>query len=1089
MANDYQKQYIDLKGGLDYSSSALNANPGSLSQCLNFETTDYVGLKRIHGFERFDGTDSPSQAVQGAANKKALVPALSFINFEAVQSGGYVILDSTQATIGTIVNVVDGGVSGDTVYFVESYPGAMPSAAANITLKTNNDVSLSIASVSFSDVYVTLAATAGSISVEDTRDAYEASRDRKTKFTQSRIAHGLHYFKNRLWAIVDFESILVNQSSTNADKITVGTIYPGDVLYNGSSSCVVLDVKVLTGAWAQSNLSGNTDATVEAKLLIQRTAGTSDPLFDANTELGVKRNNAVIGADAMTVKATLTVDAPDTWGAGLYYSQSEEQASLDPTVYGWRQYTHPWEFTYENGNPPNDQPPIEFLRKYREANFDVTDAPTDTGFTGAGTGVGQGVAPPLPDVGFDGFVIDDVAKLATDDANFQYVYTDYLGGISAQGNATMSNFSFADEIPEDALITGIEIKVKARRSLGAPSGGGADVIQPYLSVVALAGAGATSENKGGVGIIFPDNAEVEYTFGGQYDKWGLPNMGATEIRSADFGASLSFAMTGGAFGSYKFQVVCDVNLVTVKVYYTKPSTTYYFYNGTNDVSAKVLRVHTAKGSWASAEDKATGSIIVTDVVGNSVRNNIQLGDQMRTDTAGGGELVCEVTSHMVVCATASLSQLLENASRVQSITANFYGDADWNAMYTATGASRAFSFDGTYFQKIYTGVVLEKDKPRHVRAYRVAGAQPARLALAFPSGNVSCSVPGQPENFNGVDGAVAVDIGSRITGMANMQGTTLGVFCESYVVGIQGLEEQSPLVTLRPKGGAIEYTVQEVGNDVLFCDVYGIHALSQTDMYGDFVGMSLSQAVNAWLQPRLTKFSNGIGQQATLSVVHNSLSIRSSNQYRLYFGDGYVLTTTFRGREMTPEFTMQRYSFDVSGTTYSFVPIALCSEIDEDGRERRFMSHYAYYSSATSTINTQDRKRYVFEMDAGWSFDGVAIPCSFTPYYDFFDQQYFAYKTLRKVRAYGLSRNLGSLTCYSAEEFEDAATTNGQAMELARNNAVYLLDSYVPQTDIINVASRGICTRIKFEGSTTTVEPPYIVQGLLLQYNIDKGDE
>lgn len=1083
MANDYQKQYIDLVGGLDYSTSPLNARAGSLSQCLNFETTDSVGVKRISGFERFDGTMPPSMVYKGAVKRGAGV--LSTPQKLAVRAGG-LIFDATTLTLLGIVLSYTQVLTQTHIYAVEVFTGAFTGTSQSFVFTAQDDSSPTTShseAITFTfstSVSPTVSGgTFPALTLATLQTSYETIRDRKLKFKQSRIAHGLHYFKERLWAVVDFESILVQQTGANAGVLTAGVIYPGDVVYNGSKEAVVLDVKILDGAWAQPHPSDSSVVTLEAKLLIRRTAGTDDPIFAFGDEIGIKRNGSSISSDVMTVMETLVSDVPDTWSAGLYYSQSESQADSVAADYGWQQYEHPWEFTYKDGKTGNSLPPTEYLRKYREAAEQDAEVSTDTGYNAPGTGVGEGSVN-------SGFVLTTIGDLASDDGNYESVYSNSVGQLGFDSNVNLTNFSFTSEVPEDAIITGVEVIVVARKNASAEAS--SSTVDPYLSAVTLLGADATSENKGSVANIFSSTSDTTYTFGGQYDKWGVPGLGTTQVRDAAFGVRLSFSLNGGVFGSYNNQAVCDVDQVNVKVYYTKASTTYYFWNGTNDVTAKVLRVHTAKGDWGDDNDKAQGTIIVTEVTSASGRNHIQIGDEMRTAAAHGGDLVCVVTSNMVVCATASLNQILDASSRLQFVTANFYGDATWNSMYCATGASRAFSFDGTYFQKIFTGLVEEKDKPRHVRAYKVAGAVDARLALGFPSGNVTFSVEGEPENYKGIDGATSIDVGNRVTGLANMQGTTLGVFCESAIYGIQGLEEGSPLIGLRPKGGAIEYTVQEVGSDVLYCDVYGIHSLQQSDVYGDFVGQPISYAVSSWLQPRLLKQPSGSALSG-LSIVHNSSVARANNQYLLYFRDGYVLSLTFRGPERIPEFTTQRYAFTEDSVEYVYVPIALCSEIDEYGRERRFMSHYDDYTLPDSASKTNDLQKYVYELNSGWSFDGRIIPCSFTPYYNFFDQKFFDFKVLRKVTAYGLSRNLFNLTVYPGSEFEDASETNGQAIDFTRAGHLYVEESLTPQSCLANVASRGVCTTIKFVGSTTQVEPPGIVQGLLLQYMLGKGDE
>lgn len=55
--------YISLQGGLDLVQSAMKINPGSLLECVNFETIfGKEGYWRVDGYERADGRAQPSNA-------------------------------------------------------------------------------------------------------------------------------------------------------------------------------------------------------------------------------------------------------------------------------------------------------------------------------------------------------------------------------------------------------------------------------------------------------------------------------------------------------------------------------------------------------------------------------------------------------------------------------------------------------------------------------------------------------------------------------------------------------------------------------------------------------------------------------------------------------------------------------------------------------------------------------------------------------------------------------------------------------------------------------------------------------------------
>lgn len=1077
--NAYQKQLIQLRGGLDYSSSALEAPPGSLSECLNFETVDYTGYKRIDGFERYDGLTSPS-AVFSSAIVQVIQNGMTFDDADAVRPGDFV-LNSSGVVIGQVVESSVTSVVDPTVraLIVETYQGALEATGALV-------VNTYLGAVSLPAPVITLASIAledsgDGTSVQSLREGYDQVKGLKRKFSQGRVAHGLHRFKGRSYAVVDFESVLVRQvPNTTTGQVAAGVVVPGDYLDSSlfGRRAQVLDVQIVSGSFGAGNTG--TVATLEAKILYRRVVGEEgpDPFFATSELLGVRRNGVTTN-DVLEVVTSLSEAVEDTWQAGLYNTQI--YGEVDPTDldrYGyWNPVQHPWEFEYKDGQVTTGLPPTELVKKYRLESFNNEDTPSNTDDVAGGVVSAGGVAG-------DGFYLTSVSDIANDDSAYAHVAANTLGAFGFSCNAIVSGFDLS-EIPDDAIITGVEVKVVSKITAAAAAALPAVLTtKPYISGLGLVGGPVTGDNKGGTSVTINSTSEQTNTFGGVYDKWGITDLGTIHTRESTFGVKIAFARAATSLPLANMDVV-DVDQIVLKVYYTQPSTKYYFWNGDDDVIADVIKVHTAKGKWDDTSNLPEGTMIVTNVAPavGATRENISINDEMRTEPGGAGIVVATVSSNMVVCGLASLAQIVNQKSRYQIITANYYGDESWRAMYGCNGAGRAFSYDGTYFQKIFTGAPVDKDKPRHIRSYKSLAGTNGALALGFQSGSVICSVPGEPENYDGALGAIEVSAGSPVVGLANMQGTTLGIFTLDGVYGIKGLSSTSELISLKPKVGAIEYTVQEAGNDVLYCDVYGINSLSQSDLYGDFVGTPLSAKISSWLQPRLRKTTDET-QGAVPGIVRASMIVRAKNQYRLFFEGGYALSATLKPEG--PEFTIQRYAWVDGEEEFVYHPIALCSEIDEDGRELLLYSHYADYADPSDLINSQDRKRYVFALDRGWSFDGEAIQCHITPYYNFFDGQVFEFKQVNKARLFGLSRGLASLNVYAGKEFESVSSSNPQDISLTFGSV--LLPDYTQATEIANIAKRGVCLRLRFEGDTESTEPSYVMQSLLLQHQFSKGD-
>lgn len=303
-----------------------------------------------------------------------------------------------------------------------------------------------------------------------------------------------------------------------------------------------------------------------------------------------------------------------------------------------------------------------------------------------------------------------------------------------------------------------------------------------------------------------------------------------------------------------------------------------------------------------------------------------------------GERVQEDGIGMTYNGLPSQQAVIDNRSRYQFISANFFGDASLDSIYGAHGLPRAFAYNGDFFYKIHTQPDAEKDKPRHVEYHH------SHLALGFADGRVDMSVVGEPYNFDGADGASSHAIGDKITGLQALSGTILGVFGSKSIWGISGTTvDNFATQVISPKMGAVEYTVTDMGYPV-YANAYGIYTLSQTQQYGDYLGTPMSQDISPWLRPRLVR------KITSDKEVQVAWPVRSKNQYRLAFSDGYTLSMTLNGQQAVPTFSFQKYFITEPDTipdpeiellSYdSIVPVAVSSELDHTGEERVHVAHY-----------------------------------------------------------------------------------------------------------------------------------------------------
>jgi hypothetical protein len=245
----------------------------------------------------------------------------------------------------------------------------------------------------------------------------------------------------------------------------------------------------------------------------------------------------------------------------------------------------------------------------------------------------------------------------------------------------------------------------------------------------------------------------------------------------------------------------------------------------------------------------------------------------------------------------SSSAILENRSRYQFITANFFAVKDLDSIYGVHGLPRAFAYNGDFFYKIYTQQDPTKDQPRHIAYHH------GHLALGYDDGRIDISVIGKPYSFDGLLGASEWSIGDRVTGLLPLSGTILGVFGSKSIWGISGTTvDNFATQVIAPNIGAIEYTVIDMGLPA-YANAYGIYTLSQTQQYGDYLGAPMSQDISPWLRPRLVR------KYTSDKEVVVAWPVRSKNQYRLAFADGYIMSLTLNaGQQASPTFSFQKYT-------------------------------------------------------------------------------------------------------------------------------------------------------------------------------------
>lgn len=1086
----YQTDGVRLNGGLNYTDPKIFLEPGTLSDCLNYETQDRTGYRRIDGFERFDGrvtgVEDTYTIFDGLYGGTVLddYPVGSVIEVDGSNSP-FGIVVGTLATIPgpdlTIVapNIIyakiDGGQepgNGDIVSVSGGSSGTFTANADPITLKDEYD---------FLGIQKTF--------VDDNNSYNDNLRSQIGDLPNPAV--GLHWFHDRLYAFADEDIAFFNSGSTQ--------LYPGDLIQDsgGTNTFRVVDIRTTSGTWGGGDAAG--------ALMVEILTGSVQTSGDITCTRPNSTTLVNVATFADSSAATATYRVP--WKAGLWETRDYAQAIADgddATDAGWNKLNTGILLNFTDGNFSSGDLPVldrktglidigsvfdntgNQIGVFNTAyyNFNIAGDATASGSTTVDATVAAGSDKTTPAAYVEGVEADDAYFLRL---GFQ---ASDNGGSVVSRRLGYTACAELQDVPAYARITGVEVILTDVTPITAEASAGNYFGELELEVGLFKYGGTPTQvgspklqsftNENGVAT-----AAASYTLGSSTDLWGETEIAVNDILDANFGVSLKFEgsitsganSVGGTAGYF-----LSVDQIQVKVYYELEFSRYYFWDGVDDVQADLISYFVASGDFETGNAAGVMQVANVTEVGSAVRRSIKPGDEIHVATGGNASslvgVVGSAATDVTVNAPASFTDIQTANSRYQFITANFYADDTYDAVYGVTGASRAFEFDGSYLVQIYTQEDDDKDKPRHVAFHHY------HLALGYRGGQVLFSVVGEPTNYDGVLGATEIAVGDRITGLLRMRGAALGVFCENSIHAINGtISDQFATQVLAPSTGAIEYTVIDMGLPV-YCDARGISTLDQSQKYGDFQGQRLSYPISPWILPRM------LSNKSTTSAVNANevvcaIPVRSKNQYRLFFRDGYVLVMTLNP-DGTPAFTLSQYYIGASSetdTTKYMVPLASSSQADEDGKERIHVSHYSEQSDVTTANG-----KYVYELEKGWGFDGNFIPHFINSNWHF-QADPFSYNTLRKVRLEGASKGFSPLNIYTSSDYETTYSTTGVDISLPRSSSSTTITSdFKPATNIASVAERGRSVSIKIKGELYTGDdvndcyPPHILQALLIQF-------
>lgn len=492
------------------------------------------------------------------------------------------------------------------------------------------------------------------------------------------------------------------------------------------------------------------------------------------------------------------------------------------------------------------------------------------------------------------------------------------------------------------------------------------------------------------------------------------------------------------------------------------TTQYYLVNAGDGTACKVQLTQVTKsgGSWTAGTAVGTAQIVIGDVVAGTrdyVKDNDEIHDAYPTTGSSRRFTVNGAATAINIAGTRKLAA--NDNTKYQWGTFNFYGQSSTLSAYGVTGAGRGFWANKNGYGQITAISDSTLDKPKYLAFHG------NRLVYGYKQGATLYSVPGEPYNFEGLDGAIEIDTGDDITGLLELPGDTLAVFGRRTIRSVTGFTADTmQLRTISGNTGAFDYTVHLVGANAVFTNHAGVTTLDQTADYGDFIGRRLSDKISNWLRPKLSKTGRAIedGGVALAYVV------RAKNQYRLVLQTGEHIVFTLMGEE--PAITFSDYSFLNSKR----LPYAWSSEVSVEGQEH---IHVVW--------DDPNEIKKVYELEQGWGFNGAV----FQHYFDLshlFLTNSASYFGVEKARMYGRGYGVASLNIKTSsieDGFNQDYHETIQDISMPRKPELLYTRSH-PVTGLTDLNSWGLGIKIRVQGSNTVnstqIEPPHTCQVLIL---------
>jgi len=465
--------------------------------------------------------------------------------------------------------------------------------------------------------------------------------------------------------------------------------------------------------------------------------------------------------------------------------------------------------------------------------------------------------------------------------------------------------------------------------------------------------------------------------------------------------------------------------------------------GTSGKTATVTSVIISAGTYAGSD--AAGYISVKNNSGTwTDGEKIQINGINHADVNGASQ-PAEVD--VASADGTQYGQTLQPGGKYEFVTYNFRGQTSGITMYGVSTVDNGFSWDGTTFIKIQTG--METDTPQHIAAHQ------KHLFFSFPNGSIQHSSIVAPNKWSALTGAAELGIGDNVSGFSTEVNNVMSIFTRNDAYMLYGTSSADwELRKFHAGAGAIPYTLQKM-DQTFFLDDRGITSIFTVQYFGDFQSSVASDKIDPYIQ---SKISNAT----------DSLKVRGKNQYRLFFDDKTGIEMTFINKKIQ----------GLMPFTLGHQVNCLVSAEDTNGAEVL----YGGFDDG-----------YVRRMDSGTSFDGESVSSFIRTTYYHYDTP----NTRKRFRELGLEINADTSTTLTVTPTYDfGGTYVPKTVPVSDSYSVSVAADLWTEDDISN-SSTGITVvaseRVRINGIGTNMgliisnssiyDKPITLQGAIVEYS------